>query len=296
MRRKSKSRKTPAAEQPAYAAAQSVTGYCQAIVTLVPSFTTSNVPANVTTLLNGVVSDANTWMNGSCSTVTQTVPSQVVNFNAPFQSAISTIESAISALQQNPNNSGAKQQLTSTLTSLTSQVGSIGTAITSTQTQLTAYEQTLQSDSASIQTALNTVAQTTTNGQADIQSVQGTLSTTFFTSDFTSPCFVIVEVDFSISEQLSQILSSNPPVVPLVMTQTLLQNLVQSNASSTTAMSAMLDAWATLVTKYQAVAGDLQNASSQAAGSTLQLLAIQTAANDWSQLVDYAQQLQGSSN
>jgi hypothetical protein len=274
-------------------AAVAVTQYTQAVVTLIPAYypALTGQWASLQTALQGVVNDASTWPNTLCPAFTQAVPGLFTSFSGTFSQSAQALQNNVQALMQNANNTAARNALVTGLQTLLVALQQLGPPLNTLQTQLIAFVNTLDGDLTTIQNAINALQANIPNGPTVINNAQAALQINFLDTTALGPCNAIVELDSSVSVNLTTILSSAPQAVPVVLVNALLQQIVQSNTDAQTAMSTILDTWSALVGLYTAVINDVNSASSQQLGSILQQLQVTVSLTAWQQLATYAQNL-----
>lgn len=273
------------------AAAQVVSQYCQAVVTLVPAYAAAITDPTLTQTLTTVETDAQTWPSSLCSAYTQQVPSLFVTFGGTFAAAAAALSEDAQTLLANPAEPGARGDLLQRLQSLLTSLQGLGQTATGLQSQLVAFDETVQHDHTAIVDAQSRLAASLPNGGTIVEAVQSSLGLSFFSAQQLSPCVAIVQIDSDVSLKIVEVSQSAPEVVPVVLAQALLTALQQQNEQAIAALSAILETWQALIAKYQAVIQQLTQAEESQLGSVVQQLDIQTAAVDWSQLAQFAAQL-----
>ena len=276
-------------------AAVAVTQYTQAAITLVPAYYAALTGqwASLQTTLQDVVNDASTWPDTLCPAFTEAVPGLFTSFSGTFSQSAQALQNNVQALMQNANNTAARNALVAGLQSLLAALQQLGPPLNALQVQLIAFENTLGSDLSTIQSAISALQANIPNGPTVINNAQAALQINFLNTTALGPCNAIVEIDSSVSVNLTTILSSAPQAIPVILINALLQQIEQSNTDAQTAMSTILDTWSALIGLYTAVINDVQNASGQQLGTILQQLQVTVSQTAWQQLATYAQNLIG---
>jgi chromosome segregation ATPase len=213
------------------------------------------------------------------------VPGLFTSFNTTFQAAAANMTTQVNTLNDDPTNAAAMSALTSQLQSLLAELQTLQKPMTQLQTQLVQYQKTLQNDYNELEEAIDSLSATT--GEA-VETVSASVNPTF---QMLGPCAAIVSVSSTTEASIEQAQhAGQSEAVPIALEQALLSAMLTQNENATTAMSDILDQWATLIDRYEAVIEDLQSAES-ASSAILEELDIQTAQTAWSQLDAYAQSL-----
>lgn len=277
--------------QASYSAALPVTSNATAVKYLVKPFSAAVTDPAIRALLHDVQSDSQVWGQQLCAQYSVAAPGMFTRFGPEFQSAAAGLQQAADALGADPDNSAARRQLLDGLHALLGRMQIIAGTIAPVQAALADYSRTMQSDHAKIDSALLLLAKDIPSGATIVQQLSGVLSTGFYQTSALSPCSVMLTLDESVSMQLTQIGGSAPSLVPLAMCNALLSGLKQANEVATSSLSAVMNTWAVLETKYQSVLDALQQASADELPPLLRALDIQVASQAWGQLADFAQSL-----
>ncbi|HVB63347.1 MAG TPA: hypothetical protein VNE17_01365 [Nitrolancea sp.] len=275
-------------------AAQAVTQYCQAVTTLVPAYAAAVTDPSLQKMLQTVQTDTQTWPNSLCAAFTQQVPGNIIAFNTTFSASSASLTQDSQTLLSNPDDQKARGDLIAQLQNLLNGLQQTDQQITNLAGQLVTFENTVQSDHALIDGGLQQLSQEVPHGATIIQSVQANLGVSFFSSQQLSPCIAIVEIDSDVSLKVTETAASAPEVIPFVLAQALLTSLKTTNEQATAALSAILNTWQSLTTRYQAVITDITQAESSQLGGIVQQLEIQTTIAAWNELAEFASQLIGN--
>jgi len=272
--------------QSGMSAAAAVTQNSAAVTTLVPAYyATLTGYASIETTLKSVVSDAQIWPDSLCGPYTTGVPGLFISFNTTFQAAAANLTTQVNLLNEDPTNASAASALSSQLQSLLTELQTLQKPMTQLQTQLVAYQKTLQNDWNELEEAIDTLSATASK---TVETVSASVNVTF---QMLGSCAAIVSMSSSTQASIEQAQhAGQSEAVPIALEQALLSTMINQNESATSAMSTVLDQWATLIDKYEAVIGDLESAQS-ASSTILAELDIDTATMAWAQLAAYAQSL-----
>jgi hypothetical protein len=269
-------------------AAQAVTRYAHAVVTLVPAYATAVTDPNLGATLQSIEQNAATWTGGLCATATQVVPALFGGFNTAFQAALEQMLADVQQLTGDPSNPAARAGLVQQLQQLVAALQPLGGQAAALQTALAAFQGTVQADHASMESALQALEDTQPETGAVIRSAQAALTPGFVASQQLSPCIVIVELDAQVAIRFTAVAGTVPQVAPVVLCHALLNALATQNESGTQALSGLLDTWAVVTGKYQAAVQALAEAEASQVGSILQELALQASGEAWQQLAGFA--------
>lgn len=258
---------------------------------LVKPFSDKISDSSIKQVLAIAQTNAAVWPNELCDTFSQSAPNLVIGFAPVFLQSLSALQADVSALELDASDSRAKADLVTGLGRLLDTLKSLNDQAAAMTPRLQAYSRTIQNDHTSVLGALNTLAHSLAGGATIVQQLNGVLATSFYQTQQLSPCIAILSLTESITLQLTQIGGNAPSLVPMAMCQALLNGLSLANEKASTSLSAILDSWAVLTLKYQAVIDSLKAATEQDLPALLISLDLDVAAKAWEQLNDFAHSL-----
>jgi hypothetical protein len=272
------------------AAAAAVTDYCQAVLTLLPAYSSLVTGGDLATVVQDATAHAGEWTSGLCAACAHTVPESIVDFADAYERAEARLLADERALLSDPADDRAKADLTQRLSSLAAALQQRGALIASLRQRLTAFQSTLQGDYTASSAVIARLSQTSESGVI-VSEAQAQLGLNFVQSQQLAPCVAIVTLDAQVAVNLDGGSAAGTEVIPAVLIDALLSSLQSRNADTTQALSALADTWQVVTAKYASVATDLQQAQADQVGGILQQLDLQQAATAWRQLAQFARSL-----
>ncbi|MPY24514.1 HBL/NHE enterotoxin family protein [Shewanella sp. YLB-07] len=274
-------------------AAAIVTRYAQATLTAVPALPDSpSWVAPIEAHLQTAKGHATTWLQSICPDMCTNIPKSIIEYSSHFQTNSGEI---LNLLQQIQGSGGkANQQQRNSIKALFNQLGahiqSQHKLLTALQNKIKSYSNNIKSDQDVLAADLGNVSEKFAGANEWIQNIKTDMGENFLQSTVLGPCIAIVEINTNISIKV-QGSGANPAIITLVFAKAILENQTNNAAPAEQAVQAVLDSWATLNVKNEAVIADLQSASDDDYCNILEQVDLLTAQNQWQQLADYAQSL-----
>lgn len=236
---------------------------------------------------------ASNWLNNICPAVSTANPQGIVDFNQTFQAASQQMINILVAIQNQTASHPTAAQRTAVNTQLQSLLQAASaqqTAITTIENQIKQYSADIKSDQDTLNNDLGVISQRFTDSHTWVTQVSTILQDNFLNTQTLGPCYPIVMIDFNVTLKVNNT-GCDPSLIAIVFAQAILKNQINNSAAAQQAVQALLDSWAALVSKCQAVISDLQQADDDAYISIMEQIDLQTAQDQWQQLADYAQTL-----
>lgn len=271
-------------------AAAAVTRYCQAVLTLLPAYSSLVTSSDLSELVAGATAHAGNWTSGLCAASTQLVPDLFVGFAGAYAHAQAKMLAAEQTLEQNPDDQPARAQLVQQLSTLVAALKKRGAEVSALQTQLTGFQAELHGDHTASAAVIARLANTSEQGVI-VSQAQAELGLNFVTSQQLSPCIAIVSLDGEVEVSLNGGPAAGTEIIPAVLVDALLNSLQGQNEQATQALSALGDTWQVVTAKYDSTTTALQQAQDAQVGNILQELDLQRAGNEWRQLAQFAKSL-----
>lgn len=271
-------------------AATAVTGYCQAVITLLPAYSSLVKGADLGTLVTNATTHATTWSQGLCQSSTEIVPELFAGFSTAYTQAEARMLADEQALQRDPGDRPPRDDLVSRLSSLVSALKDRGAKVAALQQSLTVFQAALQGDHAASATVIARLSATSEGGVL-VSQARGELGLNFVDAQQLSPCVSIISIDSQVAISLDGGPAAGTEVIPAVMIDALLSSLQNENVTATQALSALADTWQVVTGKYDSLTTDLKQAQSDQVGDILQQLDLQQAASAWRQLAEFAESI-----
>lgn len=274
-------------------AATTVTDYAQATVTAVPEVAAP--PDWFEPMQNDLAiskEHAQSWLKKICPAITKGIPQGVIDFNQTFQ----TMSQQILDLQQAIENGGGKptadqrSSVDSLLVDLSTRFGSQADTVASLQTDLKTYSAQIKTDQDKLSSDLGAVSQRFTSGHTWIQELTEAIGDSFLDSQVLGPCIAIVNIKMDITLKVGGV-EADPTLITLIFAKAILENQIGNSQTSQQAVQDILDVWATLKVKADAVASDLKDAKDSEYTNVLSQIDLETARTQWQQLSDFATEL-----
>ncbi len=271
-------------------AATAITDYCQALITLLPAYSSLIKSTDLSALVASATQHASVWTSGLCMECTEVVPDLFVGFDGTYERAQVHMLEDERALQQSPGDTQAREDLVGRLSSLVAALEPRGEKVASLVRSVGDLQTTLQGDHTASAAIIQRLSGTSEQGMIVTQA-QAELGLDFLSSRTLSPCTAIVEIDAQVAVKLDGGPAAGTEVIPAVLLDALLSSLRTQNESATQALSALSDTWHVVTGQYGSTITALEQAQGAGVGEILQELDIQQAGRVWRQLARFAQSI-----
>lgn len=270
-----------------------VSRYAQATLTAVPILPDS--PSWVEPIkLNLITAQeyASTWLKIICPCLCRTIPKSIIDYSGLFQSISSEILDILQKLQS--SNALPTQQQRNRIgvlfDELSSHIKNQQTLLITLQNKINAYSMNIKSAQDTLAEDLGNVSEKFVDAKKWITNIKTCMEEDFLDSTVLGPCIAIVEVNTDISVKV-QGSGADPSIITLLFATAILKNQTTNLTPAELAVQTMLDNWATLKVKNEAVIDDLENAKDDEYRRILIKVDLQTAQEQWLQLSGFAQKL-----
>ncbi|WP_299337906.1 hypothetical protein [uncultured Psychroserpens sp.] len=271
-------------------AAQQISNYAQAAVTLVPNLTDipqwyKQISVDITTTKD----HAQNWLDVLCPDATLHLPRTITAFNPTFQSNISKIQSILSSAENGNVSAEQKTQINNLFDSILSALKVQQNVTDSITKKLKDFIVKANADQATLSNDLNTIK---SNDQVDadgILAIQSVMTDHFMNNTILGPCNVIVSLDINVSIKINQI-NSKPHVLAYAFISQFVDHMISNIKAIQVPLQSFYDLWNTMILDYQTVIEDLNSASADDYVNVIESLDLNQAKKDWQALADFVKQ------
>ena len=271
-------------------AAQQVSNYAQASITLIPKLT--NVPSwydNISADITKAQGHSQNWLDVLCPATTSQLPRTITSFNPIFQSKISQVQAIIKQVGTGTISAEQKTQIHSLFASITTALEAQQSLTNYIDTELKDFFNNNNADQATLSQDLVTIKSHDLNGAANITEIQSAMTDHFMNNTILGPCNVIVSIDINISIKINQI-SSNPQLLAFAFISAFVDHMISNVKAVQIPFQSFLDLWGNVLIHYKTVITDLKNASSDDYIGIIETLDLEQSKKDWQALADFVHQ------
>lgn len=269
-------------------AAQAVSDYAQASITLVPKL--DDMPswyAPIQTAVTTAQTQSQTWLDSLCPAVSFGVPKEIVSFSNTFESQSAKILNVLNKAGTGTPTPAEKKAVSDALTAILADTQKFAASAAAVKKQIAAYTTNLVADVNALGTAISTLEEHLTDGNQYVQKLKQIYSANFVdVENRLTPCNVIVMLDMNISVKVTMT-GAPAQAIAIVIAQTLVGAVDHNVKQAMVPLQVVMDSWGTLQAKIEAVINDLDAVSTDLEGF-LKQFDLKAAQKQWRELSDYA--------
>nr|WP_321232954.1 hypothetical protein [uncultured Psychroserpens sp.] len=277
-------------------AAQQITNYAQASVTLAPEL--ENVPSWYTKIsadIKQTKSHAQHWLDVLCPATTLHLPRTITSFNPTFQSKISQIQSIVKHVGNGTISDEQRLEIKALFESITTAL-KVQQGVTSSITnELKGFINNSNADQATLTQDLNIIKSNDLNGATNITEMKGIMTDHFMNNTILGPCNVIVSIDINVSIKINQI-SSNPNLLAFAFISEFVNHMISNVKALQIPLQSFFDLWNIVLLDYQTVITDLNDASTDNYMGVIEALDLEQTKKDWQAIADFIHQTLPNTN
>lgn len=267
-------------------AAQQITDYAQASITLVPTIPDppswySTISADIST----AQSHSKNWLNVLCPGTTSQMPKTITAFNPIFQSKTAKVLQIVDDIKGKISDK-QKAEIHGLFEDIISAIKAQHSTSTYIAGELKKYIENANQDQSKLTSDLNVIKQHDLKGAANITTIQNIMGEKFMNSTTLGPCNVIVSIDINISIKINQI-SSNPQLLAYAFISEFIKNMIANIKNIQIPLQSFFDLWNDILVDYQTLISDLNSASDDAYLGFIEKLDLRQAQKDWKTLADF---------